>query len=75
MRFFTGLIIGIVLTIGAAYVVDAMHSAPGPNGHEARRMVNWDVVSDNMRDLSASVQQGWHRLVGTADKIEKQTGA
>ena len=75
MRFFTGLVVGIALTVGAAYVVDAMHAAPGPDGHEARRMVNWEVVNDNMRDLSASVQQGWHRLTGAADKIDKQTGA
>ena len=75
MRFFTGLIVGIALTIGAAYIADALHGAPGPDGREARRMVNWEVVSDNMRGLSASVQQGWHRLVGGADKIDRQTGA
>lgn len=75
MRFFTGLVVGIVLTIGAAYVIDAMHGAPGPNGREARRMVNWEVVDANMRDLSTGVQAAWRRLTGAADRLDKQTGA
>ena len=75
MRFATGLIIGIILTIGTAYVVDTLHSAPGPEGRDGRRMVNWEVVNDNMRDLSTSVQDGWHKLVGDAKKLDKQTGA
>ena len=64
MRFAFGLIIGIVLTIGTAYVTDAMHSAPGPDQKGAARMVNWDVVNDNLKSLSSSVQDGWNRLTG-----------
>jgi hypothetical protein len=64
MRFALGLIFGIVLTVGTAYVTDAMHSAPGPDQKEAPRMVNWGVVNDNLRDLSSSVQDGWNRLTG-----------
>ena len=74
MRFTMGLIIGIILTIGTAYVVDSLHSAPGPDQKEARRMVNWEVVGDNMRGLSSDVQDGWARLVGGAKKLDKQTG-
>jgi hypothetical protein len=43
MRFFLGLILGIALTVGGAYVVDNMSSGPG-----ARPMVNWDVVAKSM---------------------------
>ncbi len=75
MRFANGLILGILLTVGAAYVIDMFHSAPGPDQKEARRMVNWDVVGDNMRELSTDVQDGWARLVGGAKKLDKQTGA
>ena len=74
MRFTTGVLIGIILTIGAAFLVDSLHSAPGPDQKEARRMVNWDVVGDNMRELSTDVQDAWSRLVGGAKKLEKQTG-
>jgi hypothetical protein len=64
MRFVFGLIVGIVLTIGGAYLVDTLHSAPGPDQKEAAHMVNWTIVSDNLRDLSTSVQDGWNRLTG-----------
>jgi hypothetical protein len=66
MRFALGLIVGIVLTIGSAYVADALHSAPGPDQKEAPRMVNWGVVNDNLKGLSTSVQDGWSRLTGHA---------
>lgn len=72
MRFISGLIIGIALTFGTAYVVDAMHSAPGPDGKEARRMVNWDVVGDDMRGLSTGVQDLWARLAGGAKQLDRQ---
>jgi hypothetical protein len=64
MRFVLGLIVGIGLTIGGAYLIDTMHSAPGPDQKEAARMVNWSVVSDNLRALSTSIQDGWARLTG-----------
>jgi hypothetical protein len=64
MRFIFGLLVGIVLTVGCAYVVDTMHSAPGPDQKEAARMVNWEVVNDNLKGLSTSIQDGWSRLTG-----------
>lgn len=72
MRFIFGIIVGIALTFGAAYVVDGMHSAPGPDGKEARRMVNWDVVGEDMRGLSSGVQDLWAKLVGGAKQLDKQ---
>ena len=72
MRFIFGVIIGIVLTFGAAYVADTMRSAPGPDHKEARHMVNWDVVGDDMRGLSSGVQDMWARLAGGAKQLEKQ---
>ena len=72
MRFISGLIMGIALTFGAAYVVDTMHSAPGLDRREARRMVNWDVVGDEMRGLSIGAQDLWARLVGGAKQLDRQ---
>lgn len=72
MRFIFGVIIGILLTFGAAYVTDSVGTAPGADGKETRRMVNWDVVGDDMRGLSSGVQSLWARLVGGARQIEKQ---
>ena len=62
MRTFFGILVGICLTIGTAYVADAMRTAPDANGVAARPMVNWDVVDRNMQDLSTSVKTGWARL-------------
>jgi hypothetical protein len=58
MRMFFGIIIGIVLTIGAAKVYDSIRSE--------RPVVNWDVVNDGMKAVSSTVQGGWARLTGHA---------
>jgi hypothetical protein len=60
MRVLFGLILGIALTIGGAYVLDARSPSAG-TGLE-RPMVNWDVVSQNWDRLSGRVRQEWHRL-------------
>jgi hypothetical protein len=58
MRMFFGIILGIVLTVGAAYVADSIRSE--------RPVVNWDVVNDGIKVLSSTVQGGWARLTGHA---------
>ena len=42
MRTFFGIILGVALTVGGAYVADTMA------GTGASHMVNWDVVSKNL---------------------------
>jgi hypothetical protein len=74
MRFLTGLAVGIMLTIGAAYITDVMHAAPGPDARSAPQMVNWTVVNDNLRGLSTDVQDGWNRLVSATKQIDKKSG-
>jgi hypothetical protein len=59
MRFFFGLILGIALTIGGAYLVDNMNSGPG-----ARAMVNWDVVARNLDGVVAIARDGWKKIAG-----------
>lgn len=74
MRFWGGLIVGVMLTVGGTYVVDAMHSAPGADARPAPQMVNWGVVNDNLRGLSTDVQSGWDKLVGTARQLDRKNG-
>jgi hypothetical protein len=57
MRFIFGIIVGAALTIGGAYVSDTSKT-----GAESRRMVNWDVVSQNVDALTAFVKQSWAKL-------------
>lgn len=58
MRLFFGIILGIALTVGGAYVADSMA------GTGAARMVNWDVVSKNFDDVSNALREGWRKLTG-----------
>jgi len=57
MRFFLGLIIGIALTIGVAYVADSTAAA-------GARMVNWDVVGKNVDSLTNLARDGWKKIAG-----------
>ena len=72
MRFITGVLMGIILTVGTAYIADAMHAAPAPGDTTPQRMVNWGVVSDNLSGLSTGVQTAWAKLVGGAKEIDKK---
>ena len=74
MRFTAGLVVGVLLTVGAAYISDAARTPTGRDG-EIRRMVNWDVVNANMQDLSSNVRDAWTRLVGGAKAIDRKIGA
>jgi hypothetical protein len=66
MRFLLGIIVGVFLTIGAAYLSDtSMTRSSASATHsstEQRAMVNWDVVSRNWQNLSLGVRQTWNRL-------------
>jgi hypothetical protein len=64
MRVFFGILLGIILTIGTAYIFDSMQSAAGSEEAEHRKMVNWDVVAHNLQSLSSSLQAEWARLTG-----------
>jgi hypothetical protein len=58
MRLILGIIIGGALTVGGAYLADAM-SEPG-----AKPMVNWDVVAKNLESVTSLAREGWKRIAG-----------
>ena len=66
MRVLFGIVLGVFLTIGFAYMYDASTSRPSEpttqTGLEQRPMVNWDVVSGNWHGWSSSVRNTWHKL-------------
>ncbi len=66
MRVLFGIILGVFLTIGFAYVYDASTTRPSePTAQtslEQRPMVNWDVVSGNWHGWSLSVRNTWNKL-------------
>ena len=64
MRLLFGIIIGIGLTVGGAYLYDSFggtaENAPGATA--ARPMVNWDVVDKNWQRATSRVKREWDRL-------------
>ena len=58
MRLLFGMIIGAALTVGGAYIVDAMA------GRGAKPIVNWGVVAENIDTLTALARAGWKRIAG-----------
>jgi hypothetical protein len=66
LRVFLGIILGVFLTIGFAYVYDASTTRPSAPTTQAsaeqRPMVNWDVVTANWRDWSSHVRNTWNKL-------------
>jgi hypothetical protein len=66
MRLLLGIVLGVFLTIGSAYVYDASTAstaAPSTQaGVEGRPMVNWDVVRSNWHGWSSDLRSTWHRL-------------
>jgi hypothetical protein len=63
MRFLLGVIVGIGLTVGGAYLYDSSRpTTEGSTATAARPMVNWDVVDKNWERASTRVRREWDRL-------------
>lgn len=61
MRLIFGIILGIALTIGGAYISDTATKSP-TSGVDNRPMVNWDVVAKNFDYVTGLVKDGWAKL-------------
>jgi hypothetical protein len=71
MPVFFGIILGVFLTVGFAYVYDASTAdEPGTvqSGVAHKPMVNWDVASRNWHGWTANVKTTWNKLA--AHKID-----
>jgi len=66
MRLFLGIILGVFLTVGFAYLYDAStnrSSEPAAQSSlDQRPMVNWDVVSGKWNGWSLGVGNTWNKL-------------
>jgi hypothetical protein len=76
MRVFLGMILGVLLTFGVAFVYDS-GTGRAPNGLTVASaeghapVVNWDIVSHDMegvkqrlREVAVDVERGWKRMTG-----------
>lgn len=59
MRLLFGIILGFAFTVGGVYVADQVSTRA-----DARTMVNWDVVAQNVDQLTAMARDGWRRISG-----------
>ena len=66
MRFLLGIIVGVGLTVGGAYIYDSTVTAnsgdPSATAGAARPMVNWDVVDRNWERATTRVRHEWAKL-------------
>ncbi|NWG24823.1 MAG: hypothetical protein HXY30_10510 [Pseudorhodoplanes sp.] len=65
------MILGSVLTVGIAYLVDSAPTsqvAAGPSAAAHRSLVNWDVVEANWATLKSRAREGWSELRSRVDR-------
>jgi hypothetical protein len=68
MRMLFGIVLGVMLTVGVAFLSDTMATGPGATtGSDSatldhRKMVNWDVVGDNVRVARERANEAWTRI-------------
>lgn len=67
MRFLFGIVVGVALTIGVAYVHDLGYTQPAttPAPGEtvaAKPFVNWDSVGVNARAAASAIREQWDKL-------------
>jgi hypothetical protein len=66
MRALFGIVLGVALTIGGAYVYDSHNATAAASGNalQERPLVNWDVVSQKCDIIAARAREGWLKLTG-----------
>ena len=58
MRVLIGIILGVIITIGGAYLYDSRTAVSSLQ----RPMVNWDVVGNKWNRLTERARAEWSRL-------------
>lgn len=64
MRLLLGIILGALLTVGAAYLYDNHHAAEAMNApaQAQRPLVNWDVVAAKWAHLTTRARAEWNHI-------------
>jgi hypothetical protein len=59
-----GILLGVLLTVGGAFIYDSLQ-AESQASHPVveRKLVNWDVVGERLQALAVRVHQEWDRLI------------
>jgi hypothetical protein len=62
MNLLLGIIVGVLLTIGTAFVADAFTAAEVTSETCFKQIVNWDIAKERLHETTASIEKGWDRL-------------
>ena len=66
MRMFVGLVLGVFLAVGIAYVHDSSIAAAD---RPTQAIVNWDAFGTSMRGVTTSFTSLWDRLTEGAQNV------
>ena len=66
MRVLFGIILGVLLTVGGAYIYDSHNALEAVNAPASaqRSLVNWDTVSTKWQHLTVRARSEWSRVAG-----------
>ncbi len=67
MRVFLGVVLGVLLTILVAYVLDAGRAPVCPAGGAGCPLVNWDEANTRFKNIENALESAWHHLTGHGD--------
>ena len=66
MRTLLGIILGVLLTVGGAYIYDSHNALDAVNAPTTAQkpLVNWDIVSVKWQYVSERARSEWFRIAG-----------
>ena len=62
MNFLFGIVVGILLTIGTAFMADAFVTSDVTADTCSKQIVNWDIAKERLHETTASIETGWNRV-------------
>jgi hypothetical protein len=68
MRFLLGVIAGVLLTVGIAFVADSTVATKVASDTN-RRIVNWEVAQERLHGFTTLVRTGWERLESEINRL------
>ena len=69
MNLLLGIIVGMLLIIGTAFVADAFVTSDATTENCSRQIVNWDVAKERLHETTLSIATGCHRLTSGVQKL------
>lgn len=69
MNLLFGMVVGILLTIGTAFITDAYSAPEVTTENCSKQIVNWNVAKDRLHETTSSIATGWDRLKNGVQKL------